>query len=249
MFVKKINDSICIKTKKEIQEGYILFINIVNNEYVCNGIDYHKNNKIENLLYFDDTFRKKIVTIINEYFNTSCLLHMFLKNINYYETGIGKLIEDYCELENFKCKLKYSKYDLEKIFQINYKEIELNKQLFYNLFENVESIKYIKENNRHIFSPIILNNINNIVEKVNKFLQNNNTYIHTNETREFGNLFNIKNNFYTDIDIENVNHNILAIDIYKTVKGSLIYRNNNSTLIKITTFIYNNKKKDLDNTI
>ena len=248
MFVKKINDTICIKTKKEIQEGYILFINIVNNEYVCNGIDYHKNNKIENLLYFDDTFRKKIVTIINAHFNTSCLLHMFLKNINYYETGIGKLIEDYCELENFKCKLEYSKYDLEKIFQIDYKEIELNQQVFYNLFKNVESVKYLKENNTHTFKPIIIDNINKIVETVNKFLQNNNTYIHTNETRMFGNTFNFRNNFYKDINIERLNHKILSIDIYNSNGSTRIY-NYKSNFIKITTFIYNNKEKTLENSI
>ena len=215
MFVKKVNDSICIKTQKEIKKGCILFVKIVNHKYVYNGIDYDKNNKIENILYFDDTFHKHIVNIINQQYNNACLLHMFLKTISYYEPGILRLIEDYFELENFECKLEYSKYNLENLFEINYKEIDLNNQVFYNLFKNVESVKYLKANNLHTFKPIIIDNINKIVAKMNNFLEHNNTYIHKNETRMFGNTFNFKNNFYKDINIEDINHNIFSIDIYK----------------------------------
>jgi hypothetical protein len=247
MFVKKVNDSICIKTKKGIRKGCILFVKIVNHKYVCNGVDYDKNNKIDNVLYFDDTFHKHIVNIINQQFNTACLLRMFLKNISYYETGILRLIEDYFELENFECKLEYSKYDLENLFEINYKEIDLNNQVFYNLFNNVKSVKYLKANNRHTFKPIIIDNINKIVAKMNNFLEHNNTYIHKNETRMFGNTFNFKNNFYKDINIENINHKIFSIDIYKKRTITNSYKNVN--FIKLTTFIYSNKEENLENCI
>lgn len=251
MFVKKVNDSICIKTKKEIRKGCILFIKIVNNKYICNGVDYDKNNKIDHILYFDDTLHKHIVSIINQHFNTSCLLHMFLKNINYHEIGILRCIEDYFELEIFKCKLEYSKYDLEKLFQINYKEIALNNQVFYSLFKNIESVKYLKENNKHTFKPIIIDNINKIVEKVNDFLEHNNTYIYKNETRMFGNTFNSRNNFYKDINIEDINHKILSIDISNSSDSNSYLRTHNydSNLIKITTFIYSNEEENLEHSI
>ena len=182
MFVEIVNASICIKTTKGTRKGCILFIKKLNNEYIYSGIDYDKNKKIDNILYFDNNIRKKIIHIINKQFNTSDLLHMFLKTISNYEEGILRLIEDYFELEIFKCKLEYSKYNLEKLFQINYKELDFNNQPFYSLFKNIESVKYLKENNKHTFKPIIIDNINKIVEKVNDFLEHNNTYIYKNET-------------------------------------------------------------------
>ena len=251
MFVEIVNNSICIKTQKEIKKGYILFIKKLNNEYIYSGIDYDKNNKIENILYFDNNIRKKIIHIINKQFNTACLLRLFLKTISYYEDGILRLIEDYFELENFECKLEYSKYNLEKLFQINYKEPDFNNQTFYSLFKNIESVKYLKENNTHTFKPIIIDNINKIVEKVNDFLKHNNTYIYENETRIFGNTFNSRNNFYKDINIEDINHKILSIDISNSNNSNSYLRTHNydSNLIKITTFIYSNEEKKLEHSI